>query len=90
VVRALDPHCTNPDRWAVGARAVGDAHERGLCPAYLITSGGTAFGVVLDAPGAERVASRVLVELAGSGGVVRAVPIAPIVERLSDVLDLAS
>ena len=90
VVRALDPHCVNPDRWAAGARAVGDAHERGLCPAYLVTAGGPTFGVLLDDVGAEHAAARVITELAAGGRAVRALPVAPIVEHLSDVLEIAA
>jgi hypothetical protein len=88
VLRSLDPHVMNPERWAAGAAHVGDAHERGLCPTYLVTAGGPDYGVVLDAEGAERATVRVVTRLAESGRVARVVRVTPIIEHLCDVLEL--
>ena len=88
VIRALDPHAVHPERWAVGAARVGDAHERGLCPTYLVTAGASDYAILLDDDGAERAAVDILAGMAASGAVVRLVPITPIVEYLCDVLDL--
>jgi hypothetical protein len=88
VVRALDPHAVHPERWAAGAVRVGEAHERGLCPAYLVTAGASDYAILLDDDGAERAAIEVLARLAASDCVVRVVPITPIVEYLCDVLEL--
>jgi hypothetical protein len=87
VIRALDPHGINPERWADGAGHVGDAHERGLCPTYLVTAGGTDYGVVLDADDAERTAVAVASRFARERRAARIVRVAPIVEDLCDVLD---
>jgi hypothetical protein len=87
VIRALDPHGISPERWADGAGHVGDAHERGLCPAYLVTAGGSDYGVVLDAEEADRAAVGVASRFAAERCVARVVPVAPIVEDLCDVLD---
>jgi hypothetical protein len=88
VVRALDPHGTNTRRWAAGARGVSEAQERGLCPAYLVTAGGTDYGIVLDADGAERAAVELAGHVAAEGRVARIVRVTPIVEDLCDVLEL--
>jgi hypothetical protein len=88
VLRALDPHGVNPSRWAPGARAVADAHERGLLPAFLVTRGGTDYRVALDADGVERATAGVVAEMSATGGIVRVVRVAPIVEDLCDVLEL--
>jgi hypothetical protein len=88
VVRALDPHGTNPGQWAEGATRVGAAHERGLCPAYLVTAGGADFGIVLDDEAGERTTVELLGKLVRRRGLARVVPIAPIVEHLCDVLEL--
>ena len=88
VMRALDPHAVHPERWAAGAARVGDAHERGLCPAYLVTAGASDYAILLDDDGAERAAVDILAGMAASGAVVRLVPITPIVEYLCDVLEL--
>jgi hypothetical protein len=88
VVRALDPHGVHAELWAEGATRVGDAHSRGLCPAYLVTAGGAAFGILFDDEGADVAAARLLMRLAGAGRVVRVVAVAPIVELLCDVLGL--
>jgi hypothetical protein len=88
VVRTLDPHATNAQRWAAGARGVGEAHARGLCPAYLVTAGGCDYGIVLDADGAEAAAIELSRRVAAGGGVARIVRVMPIVEDLCDVLEL--
>ena len=87
VMRALDPHAVHPERWATVAARVGDAHERGLCPTYLVTTGASDYAILLDDDGAERAAVEVLARMATSGAVVRLVPITPIVEFLCDVLE---
>jgi hypothetical protein len=88
IVRALDPHGVNPDRWAPGARHVRDAHERGLLPAYLVTAGGEDVAIVLDGDGAERATAEIAVRVCSGGPAARVVPVAPIIEHLCDVLDL--
>ena len=88
VMRTLDPHAVHPERWAAGAARVGDAHERGLCPAYLVTAGASDYAILLDDDGAECAAVGILARMAASGAVVRLVPITPIVEYLCDVLEL--
>jgi hypothetical protein len=88
VVRALDPHCTNPETWAAGAGQVGAAHERGLCPVYLVTAGGPDYCVVLDGDAADRTAVRAVGELVARGQCARVVPVTPIVEHLCDVLEV--
>jgi hypothetical protein len=88
VLRALDPHGVNPRRWAPGARAVADAHERGLLPAFLVTRGGEDYRVALDGEGVERATAGVVAEMSAIGGIVRVVRVAPIVEDLSDVLEV--
>ena len=87
-VRALDPHAVHPERWAAGAARVGDAHERGLCPVYLVTAGALDYAILLDDDAAERAAVELSRRMAASGAVVRLVPITPIVEYLCDVLEL--
>jgi hypothetical protein len=88
VLRTLDPHSLNPMRWAPGAGAVGDAHARGLLPAFLVTAGGTDYRVALDGDGVERATAGVVARMASTGGIVRVVRVAPIVEDLCDVLEL--
>lgn len=88
IVRALDPHGAHPEQWAEGAARVGAAHERGLCPAYFISAGGTAYGIVLDDEGADLAAARLVLRMAVDGRVGRVVPIAGIIEHLCDVLEL--
>jgi hypothetical protein len=87
IVRALDPHAVKPERWGAGAARVADAHERGLCPAYLVTAGDDEFGVLLDHEGVERAVAELVRALAQHGVAVRVVAISPIVEDLCDVLD---
>jgi hypothetical protein len=87
VMRALDAHDVNPGRWATGAAHAGDAHERGLCPVYLVTAGGPEYAVVLDSDGAERAVIEFVRRLSAAGPAVRVVPLAPIVEHVCDVLD---
>ncbi|MET1000322.1 MAG: hypothetical protein ABWZ15_00800 [Acidimicrobiia bacterium] len=87
-IRELDPRGGHPERWADGARTAGDAHGRGLAPAYLVTAGGDDFGVVLDSDHVERDAARAAMHLAEVGRAVRVVRLRPIIEHLCDVLEL--
>jgi hypothetical protein len=88
IVRALDPHGAHPEQWVEGAARVGAAHERGLCPAYFVSAGGTDFGIVLDDDGADLAAARLVLRMAAEGRVGRVVPVASIIEHLCDVLEL--
>jgi hypothetical protein len=88
VVRALDPHGTHPEQWAAGAARVGEAHGRGLCPAYFVTAGDGEYRIVLDDDGADLTVARLVTRLAAGGRVARVVPVAPIIEHLCDVLGL--
>jgi hypothetical protein len=87
VVRALDPHGINPERWAAGAASVGAVQARGLCPAYLVTAGGDEYGILFDGEDAERAAVTVIARVTADGSMARVVPIAPIVEHLCDVVE---
>ncbi len=87
IVRALDPHGAHPEQWAEGAARVGAAHERGLCPAYFVSAGGTDYGIVLDDDGADLAATRLVLRMAVNGRVGRVVPVAAIIEHLCDVLE---
>ena len=70
-------------RWCAG-----DAHERGLCPVYLVTAGALDYAILLHDDAVERAAVELSRRMAASGAVVRLVPITPIVEYLCDVLEL--
>jgi hypothetical protein len=87
-MRELDPRGSHPERWADGARTAGDAHARGLAPAYLVTRGRDDFAVVLDGTRVEQDAARATLHLADDGDPVRVVRLRPIIEHLCDVLDL--
>jgi hypothetical protein len=88
IVRALDPHGARPEQWAEGAARVGAAHERGLCPAYFVSAGGSDYGIVLDDDGADITTARLVFRMAVDGRVGRIVPVAAIIEHLCDVLEL--